>query len=59
MDKQLLKKKLYMPHLRPKLVSRPRLLERLKTGLKLTLTLVAPSAIYYKITSLSEAVRSS
>ncbi|MFC2068015.1 LuxR C-terminal-related transcriptional regulator [Chloroflexota bacterium] len=56
MDKPLLKTKLYMPPPRPKLVSRPRLLERFKTGLQLKLMLVAAPAGYGKTTLLSEWV---
>ena len=59
MDNPLLKTKLYMPPIRPKLVFRPRLLERLKAGLQLKLTLVAAPAGYGKTTLLSEGIRSS
>jgi len=55
----LLKAKLYVPPLRPKLVFRPHLLERLKAGLQLKLTLVAAPAGYGKTTLLSEGIRSS
>jgi len=58
-DIPLLQTKLYIPPLRPKLVSRPRLLERLKTGLQLKLTLVAAPAGYGKTTLLSEGIGSS
>ena len=56
---EILKTKLYVPPLRPEWVSRPRLLERLKAGLQLKLTLVAAPAGYGKTTLLSEGVRSS
>ncbi|UCB44109.1 MAG: hypothetical protein JSV77_05630 [Dehalococcoidales bacterium] len=57
MNEPLLKTKLHMPPLQPKLVSRPRLLERLKKGLQLKLTLVAAPPGYGKTTLLSEGVR--
>ena len=59
MDEPILKTKLYKPRLRSEMVSRPRLLERLKTGLKLKLTLVAAPAGYGKTTLLSEGIRDS
>jgi len=55
----LLKTKLYAPPLRPELISRPRLLEGLKSGLKLKLTLVAAPEGYGKTTLVSQGVRSS
>ncbi len=58
MDTPLLKTKLYMPPLRPELVSRPRLIERLKMGLQRKLTLIAAPAGYGKTTLLSEGVSS-
>ncbi|MFC1873956.1 LuxR C-terminal-related transcriptional regulator [Chloroflexota bacterium] len=59
MDTSLLKTKLHMPRLRPEIVSRPRLLEKLKTGLQHKLTLIAAPAGYGKTTLLSEGVHSS
>ncbi|MFC1926424.1 LuxR C-terminal-related transcriptional regulator [Chloroflexota bacterium] len=58
-DTPLLKTKLYIPPVRPEMVSRPRLLERLKKGLQLKLTLVAAPAGYGKTTLLSKGVVSS
>ena len=55
----LVETKLYVPPLRQQLVSRPRLLERLKTGLQLKLMLIAAPAGYGKTTLVSEGVRSS
>ncbi|GAJ14962.1 unnamed protein product [marine sediment metagenome] len=54
MDEPILKTKLYVPPLRPEIVSRPRLLARMKMGLQLKLTLVAAPAGYGKTTLLSE-----
>ena len=59
MDIPLLKTKLYTPPVRPDLVSRPRLIERLKMGLQLRLKLVAAPAGYGKATPGGEGVRSS
>ena len=59
MDIPFLKTKLYIPSLRPELVSRPRLLERLKMGLQSKLTLVSAPAGYGKTTMVSKGVRSS
>jgi LuxR family maltose regulon positive regulatory protein len=53
----LLKTKLHIPPLRSELVSRPRLIERLDTGLERTLTLVSAPAGFGKTTLLSEWVR--
>lgn len=50
----LLATKLYLPPLRPNVVSRPRLLERLNTGLHRKLTLLAAPAGFGKTTLLSE-----
>jgi len=54
----LLKTKLYIPSVRPELVSRPRLIERLNEGLCLgrRLTLIAAPAGFGKTTLLSEWV---
>ena len=54
---EFLKTRFYIPPLRSDLVSRPRLLEQLKTGLQRKLTLVAAPAGYGKTTLLSEFVR--
>lgn len=56
MEEQLLKTKLYMPPLRSKIVSRSRLLERLKAGLNLKLTLVVAPPGYGKTTLLCEGL---
>jgi LuxR family maltose regulon positive regulatory protein len=50
----LLTTKLYMPLIRPDLVSRPRLLERLNAGLHRKLTLISAPAGFGKTTLLSE-----
>ena len=50
----LLKTKLYTPSLRPEIVSRPRLIERLNAGLHHRLTLVSAPAGFGKTTLLSE-----
>jgi LuxR family maltose regulon positive regulatory protein len=57
MDKMavpLLKTKLYTPPLRPEIVARPRLIERLNVGLHRRLTLVSAPAGFGKTTLLSE-----
>ena len=59
MEIPVLSTKLYVPPPRPELVSRPRLLVRLKTGLQSKLTLVSAPAGYGKTTLVSEGVRSS
>jgi LuxR family maltose regulon positive regulatory protein len=46
----ILKTKLYMPPVRPELVSRPRLIERLNAGLHRKLTLISASAGFGKTT---------
>jgi len=51
---QLLQTKLYIPPIRPKLVSRPRLIERLNAGLNGKLILVSASAGFGKTTLVSE-----
>lgn len=53
----LLTTKLYMPPSRPQLVSRPRLIERLNTGLQRRLTLVSAPAGFGKTTLLVEWLR--
>ena len=53
---QLLTTKLFIPKTRPDLVSRPRLIERLNTGLRRNLTLVSAPAGFGKTTLLSEWV---
>jgi LuxR family maltose regulon positive regulatory protein len=50
----LLKTKLYIPPVRPELVSRPRLIERLNAGLHRKLTLVSAPAGFGKTTLLGE-----
>ena len=50
----LLITKLYIPPVRPELVSRPRLIERLNTGLHRKLTLVSAPAGFGKTTLLSK-----
>ncbi|MEJ2738138.1 MAG: hypothetical protein P8189_32040 [Anaerolineae bacterium] len=50
----LLKTKLYIPPIRPELVSRPHLIERLNAGLHRKLTLVSAPAGFGKTTLLSE-----
>ena len=52
----LLRTKLHVPPLRPKLVSRPRLMERLSAGLHRNLILVSAPAGFGKTTLLSEWV---
>ncbi|MBL7184560.1 MAG: hypothetical protein ISS50_08960 [Anaerolineae bacterium] len=52
----LLRTKLYIPPVRPELVSRPRLIERLNAGLHGKLTLISAPAGFGKTTLLSEWV---
>jgi LuxR family maltose regulon positive regulatory protein len=52
----LLQTKLYIPPVRPGLVSRPRLIERLRAGLNHKLTLISAPAGFGKTTLLSEWV---
>lgn len=52
----LLTTKLFVPPVRPDLVSRPRLIERLSTGLHRKLTLISAPAGFGKTTLLSEWV---
>jgi LuxR family maltose regulon positive regulatory protein len=54
MHQTLLTTKLYFPPVRSSLVSRPRLVERLQTGLPGTLTLISAPAGYGKTTLMSE-----
>jgi LuxR family maltose regulon positive regulatory protein len=54
MSAQLLTTKLYMPPVRPELVPRPRLIERLNASMERKLTLVSAPAGYGKTTLLSE-----
>jgi LuxR family maltose regulon positive regulatory protein len=56
MDTPLLKTKLYIPPVRPELVPRPHLIERLNAGLYRKLTLVSAPAGFGKTTLLSEWV---
>src|SRR6266550_2279472 len=56
MPTPILATKLYLPRLRPNVVSRPRLLERLNEGLHRNLTLIAASAGFGKTTLVSEWV---
>src|SRR5690348_18422824 len=53
----ILATKLYIPRLRPNVVSRPRLLERLDEGLHGKLTLIAAPAGFGKTTLVSEWVK--
>jgi LuxR family maltose regulon positive regulatory protein len=55
----LLATKLYVPRLRPKVVTRPRLIERLTEGLHRKLTLISAPAGFGKTTLLSEWVTDS
>ena len=50
----LLTTKLYIPPVRPELVSRPRLIEQLNAGLDRKLTLISAPAGFGKTTLLSE-----
>jgi LuxR family maltose regulon positive regulatory protein len=54
MSTSLLATKLYFPQARTKLVSRPRLIEQLSTGLRKPLTLISAPAGYGKTTLLSD-----
>jgi LuxR family maltose regulon positive regulatory protein len=54
MSSPLLRTKLYIPPVRPELVPRPRLVERLNAGLDRKLTLISAPAGYGKTTLLSE-----
>ena len=56
-DASLLSTRLYIPPIRPGLVTRPRLLERLQAGLGNNLVLVSAPAGFGKTTLLSEWVR--
>src|SRR5713101_9839138 len=56
MPTPILATKLYLPRLRPNVVSRPRLLERLNEGLHRKLTLIAAPAGFGKTTLISEWV---
>src|SRR6266581_1984504 len=56
MSTSILATKLYLPRLRPNVVSRPRLLERLNEGLHRKLTLIAAPAGFGKTTLVSEWV---
>jgi len=58
-ETSLLKTKLNIPPIRPQLVSRPRLTERLKEGLKCNLILISAPAGFGKTTLLSEWSRQS
>jgi LuxR family maltose regulon positive regulatory protein len=58
-ETSLLKTKLSIPPIRPQLVSRPRLTERLKEGLKCDLILISAPAGFGKTTLLSEWARQS
>ncbi len=57
-DAPLLRTKLYIPHVRPESVLRPRLVERLDAGLSRKLTLACAPAGFGKTTLLSEWVHS-
>ena len=52
----ILQTKLYVPPIRPELVSRPRLIERLNEGLYRKLTLISAPAGFGKTTLVSEWV---
>jgi len=54
MTKPFLKTKLYAPRVRPEVVSRPRLIERLNAGLRRKLSLISAPAGFGKTTLLSE-----
>ena len=54
----LLTTKLYIPPVRPELMSRPRLIERLNAGLHRKLTLISAPAGFGKTTLLSEWIHS-
>ena len=54
MTTPLLTTKLYVPPILPELVSRPRLIQRLNTGIHHKLTLVSAPAGFGKTTLLSE-----
>src|SRR5205807_4255506 len=56
MPTPILATKLYMPRLRPNVVSRPRLIERLNEGLYRKLTLISAPAGFGKTTLVSEWV---
>src|SRR5947199_6813126 len=56
MPTPILATKLYIPRLRPKVVSRPRLIERLNEGLYRKLTLISAPAGFGKTTLVSEWV---
>src|SRR6516162_7921125 len=56
MPTPILATKLYIPRLRPSMVSRPRLLERLNEGLHRNLTLISAPAGFGKTTLVSEWV---
>src|SRR5437867_12013093 len=58
MPTPILATKLYLPPLRPNVVSRPRLLERLNEGLHRNLTLIAAPAGFGKTTLISQWVAS-
>jgi LuxR family maltose regulon positive regulatory protein len=59
MPTRLLATKFYIPQVTPELVSRPRLIERLKTGLLRKLTLISAPAGFGKTTVLSEWIHQS
>jgi LuxR family maltose regulon positive regulatory protein len=59
MPTPILATKLYIPRLRPNMVSRPRLLERLNEGLHRNLTLISAPAGFGKTTLVSEWLASS
>src|SRR5215472_1893368 len=56
---QLLATKLYLPRLRPNVVSRPHLIERLSAGLYRKLTLISAPAGFGKTTLVSEWIKES
>ena len=54
MSTPLLQTKLYLPPVRPELVPRPRLIERLNEGLRRKLTLISAPAGFGKATLMGE-----
>src|SRR6266702_1335394 len=59
MSTPILATKLYLPRLRPNVVSRPHLIERLSVGLHCKLTLISAPAGFGKTTLVSEWIKGS